>query len=957
MKKTRKQVLLTDAREMLKSGTYLIATDRGDFFLGLDDCRFDGMAYLFENCFVRLAISMFDKGGETVYATVKIECKTDLVLYHVSFRIATPKAMQELVFYKSFIDAPAAGFLRCGEFGFYIGVENPFFHVTGENGDVVVTYQPSLMLKKGEQYESDALFFGVYQPWGELVSEQATMNLESMKSGVKRTRFFNPSGEIPLDRAEIHAMRRYVTEYYDVMGKQFDNILYYFFYPHKGLPTTKEKERIFYDQIDRFTALQGDIVVFNPHVKTTLPTEEQPYWELLPEGSSAQRIFEYATKKGLRCGYYMGCAFHGEGGNAALLPFMPQKTEWKKRDCFENIADENCLACDEYLDWWYTVQENTIEKYQLGYWAWDPGPGNGNDCFAQNHGHIPGKGEYKGWRNSLRLLERLKKRFPNLFLQSFYGRKEYGLWGFRYFSQHEVYWEQTLLYGATLHNDFSDYRINAHGTRLQNLWSMNYRFLPAHIGHGLVTRMGESYYDPELDRAIDFIGWKYSLLSAIAYCGSITHCNLPDKIEHIEGMEAFYQKWIRWAREHYEYCNYAVPISDAVGNGLVDGIARIKGDRGQLFLFNSSPQMIWKDIVLDERLGFDTDRAFYFHLLYCERVDLGDESVSYRGAFKMGDHLSIELPPYGAVVLEMKGEAAKQRIDKISCCTHILSQYWDERGAPFVPFDHPAYDSLVLFATARFGHAVKDALARSIVPNKHFVAGKLEEWKQAGIPFNFTTSFPDRLLTYISISGLKMPSSIDLRINGEAVRVERFCLEDQPVLHYAYIEDYVIWDHENTFELRFSDLSRDSFMGLYFEYPDVQDGIEALQNVLPEKDLVSGAYADDTLVIDSFAVTPQVLYQYDCEFEVIVKTKVPYERIETVYFLHPTQPQMPSLQYDPIKDVWYGRYRTGDRRFQIFSNSKIYAVIKAKDGGIGPKKYQSFSVVYGELPNQVPEKG
>ena len=68
--------------------------------------------------------------------------------------------------------------------------------------------------------------------------------------------------------------------------------------------------------------------------------------------------------------------------------------------------------------------------------------------------------------------------------------------------------------------------------------------------------------------------------------------------------------------------------------------------------------------------------------------------------------------------------------------------------------------------------------------------------------------------------------------------MERFCLEDQPVLHYAYIEDYVIWDHENTFELRFSDLSRDSFMGLYFEYPDVQDGIEALQNVLTEKDLV-----------------------------------------------------------------------------------------------------------------------
>lgn len=127
------------------------------------------------------------------------------------------------------------------------------------------------------------------------------------------------------------------------------------------------------------------------------------------------------------------------------------------------------------------------------------------------------------------------------------------------------------MFGATLHNDFNDYRINAHGTRLQNLWSMNYRFLPANIGHGLVTRMGEGYYDPYVEKANDLIGWKYSLLSAIACCGSVTHCNLPDKLENISEMPAFYDKWIRWAKENYRFCRYTIPISDNVANGVLDG--------------------------------------------------------------------------------------------------------------------------------------------------------------------------------------------------------------------------------------------------------------------------------------------------------------------------------------------------------------------------------------------------
>lgn len=937
-----KKSLQAKAAVAVKDCSILIETDKGNFAFSKSDLN----GNRFENEFAGFTASFFDKCGETVYKTVTVDCKTDLTVYRISFIIPKPKGLQEVIFYKTFIDAPAAGFLRCGEYGFYVGAENPFFTVTETAEGIVIAYEPSLILKSGESYETDAFFCGGYTSTGELVAEGEPINLEAINTGIKRARFFNPNSDILLDRAEIKAMRDYVTEYYDVIKQRFDNILYYFFYPHNRVIENEEQERECYGQIDRFAKLQGDLIAFNPHAKTVIPTEEKPYWELQPEGSVAERIAKYVAKKGLRYGYYMGCAFNGEGGNAALLPFMPHKTEWKKRDQNGNIASENCLACDGYLDWWGTVQENTIEKYNLGYWAWDPGPGNGNDCFADNHGHIPGKGEYKGWRNSLRLLERLKNRFPDLFLQSFYGRKEYGFWGFKYFSQHEVYWEQTVMFGATLHRDFSDYRMNAHGTRLQNLWSMQYRFIPAHLGHGLVTRMGESYFDREIEKASDLLGWKYSLISAIAYCGSVTHCNLPDRLEHLPDVEEFYKKWITWAKESYGYCKYAVPLSDDVTDGVIDGIARINKDKGQIFLFNSSPAFVQKQITLDQKIGIDTDKQFYLRLLYCERTELGEKPITYGSRFRMGDVLHITLPPYGAAVFELTDSAAEQNIEAIPCVNHTVGEFRFSDGKQFSPFEHAECDRISLFTEVRFSHAVREALNRAYTPNKEFITRKIAEWKEKGIPFNFTTAFPERLLVYIPISGAKLPRKIELMINGQNVTVEDYRLRGRTVLHYAFIEDFIAWDGENRFELRMEGLAENSFMGLYFEFPDVENGMIAAPNTVREKPTVPAVHSDPSLVIDSLSVTPDVIPDTEVEITVKVKTAVPKEEIEAVYFLHPTKPQMPSLRYDATENCWKGVFKTGRRCLNIFCNNTVYAWIKAKNGGIGPKKYRKISVTY-----------
>jgi hypothetical protein len=138
-------------------------------------------------------------------------------------------------------------------------------------------------------------------------------------------------------------------------------------------------------------------------------------------------------------GFYLGCAAHGGEGNAAGLSFRPDKPEWKKSDAAGRRAPDNCLACDDYYEWWFTVQNGTIQKYNLSNWSWDPSLGSGMNCYDESHGHIAGKGAYKGWRRCIELMGRLKAAKKDLFIQGFYGTKNFGLWGLKHVDQHEVY--------------------------------------------------------------------------------------------------------------------------------------------------------------------------------------------------------------------------------------------------------------------------------------------------------------------------------------------------------------------------------------------------------------------------------------------------------------------------------------------------------------------------------------
>jgi hypothetical protein len=350
----------------------------------------------------------------------------------------------------------------------------------------------------------------------------------------------------------------------------------------------------------------------------------------------------------------MGVAAQMEHGNAAALPFAPSRSDWKKVDSAGNVARENCLGSDAYADWWFKVQRNTIAKYKLSLWSWDPGPGNAFFCYSNQHGHIPGKGGYKGWRNTTAIMRRLKEEFTGLYYQGFYGRKEYGLWGLKYIDQHEAYWEQQAQYLASIHPDIHSDRMNADGVRLQSWWNQTFRFLPAVMNHALVHRLTQVYADdPKLKRVWDHTGWKYAFMSGLAIGGSITAPILPETLDDVTGYKAFYEKWLRWARKNFEYVKYNLPFGEQVQVGGIDGYARIKGDHGYIFLCNPGPRPARTQFILDDAIGLKARGRFTLKELYPYEDAYYFDETNRRGIYAAGNAVSVVVPAYQVVLLEL----------------------------------------------------------------------------------------------------------------------------------------------------------------------------------------------------------------------------------------------------------------------------------------------------------------
>ncbi|MCX6877402.1 MAG: hypothetical protein NTW21_26870 [Verrucomicrobia bacterium] len=564
----------------------------------------------------------------------------NLVLANTAFA----KPATDCVHYVTFIAAPTVEFIRFDKGGLFTGIENPYFKADLSEQGVALGFKPALILKPGEGYTSEPQFMGVCTKSGVMIED----------SGRDFRYNSNASGYKPLDRHETRAMRAFALDYLAPAQTKFLNINYQFFHPLPQMPRSENDKDYFTKTIDTFAAIGGDMIIFKPLHPYSKPTAERAFWDVVPDDANhpARQICDYAKNKNISYGFYMGCAAHGGEGDAAGLNFRPDKPEWKKSDDAGRRAPDNCLGCDDFYEWWFTVQDNTIQKYNLSNWSWDPSLGSGMNCYDESHGHFANQGGYKGWRRCIELMARMKAAKPGLFIQGFYGTKNFGLWGLKNVDQHEVYNEQAMCV-STRHNQISDDRQNADGLRFQNNWSMRFRFSPAVMGHALTHRVSEGGFDPELVKAWDYDGWQYAVMSSLAVSGSIMPTILPYQTDLVPGLAGFYQKWQRWAKENFAYVNCTEPFGEQVQPGAVDGYARIKGEHGFVFLFNGNPRPSRITFEVGDEINLQAKGDYQFAEIYPSDKEMLVLDDNGKSVFALGEIASITVPANSCYLLEL----------------------------------------------------------------------------------------------------------------------------------------------------------------------------------------------------------------------------------------------------------------------------------------------------------------
>ncbi len=190
-------------------------------------------------------------------------------------------------------------------------------------------------------------------------------------------------------------------------------------------------------------------------------------------------------------------------------------------------------------------------------------------CYGTNHGHEPGNCEFQQYLNVTGLIAELRRRYPNLIIEIYWGLKEAGTWGHRGLNSLENLYENNSPAppGMTAADDL----------RFQHWYNHNYRFLPTYLNLAHINFAKEAN------------GALYSILSCLS---ASTHASTADWTDFTTDAEAdeiygVLRQWKAWASDHLDYLRDRIDLfGQPCREGGIDGTAHIIRDRGFIFAFN-----------------------------------------------------------------------------------------------------------------------------------------------------------------------------------------------------------------------------------------------------------------------------------------------------------------------------------------------------------------------------------
>lgn len=293
----------------------------------------------------------------------------------------------------------------------------------------------------------------------------------------------------------------------------------------------------------------------------------------------------------------------------------------------------SCPACRDYMEHQLNVLCAIFDKYAPRLWCFDgrwmgfheiAGYGYGtikeSPCYAENHGHLPGKSRYMEWKNIEAFKKALRERYPNLCLEQYYGMKRGSTWGLTYLNSDENFFETS----------------GTDDNRFQNWHNENDRFRPTYLNYASV--FGET---PE--------EFEYSIISALS-CAEYAQLSRGYRgLRDYPECRDILKRWKRWADENHRYLKDRTHLFGCPGDVAVDGSAHLIDGEGYVFLFCTVEEEAEAELSFEQFPGISEETLV--SAVYPESVAAGTLSpdVSFR----------LSMKPHTAAVLKLTKKETK----------------------------------------------------------------------------------------------------------------------------------------------------------------------------------------------------------------------------------------------------------------------------------------------------------
>jgi hypothetical protein len=775
-------------------------------------------------------------------------------------------------------------FLRYPGHGVFVTLQNPLGQWKRQGERVSLAYPPDMVWQpRTSAFVSDRVCIGVYTPSGVTFPAHATPEWRLVPAGT-------PAPGPQIDVAEVDAAVDCARAFLSYHPTVPERVMVGWCVNDYQIDISKPEGRTEYKRIiDQVAAIGGKRLLFAPANSAESSLEQNrdawgwenllwftmgqkvrkgewdPVKDKLPE--SVQEMVDYAKARDIRFLAYV----------YPSLPFMQQK-EWTS--WVPNGNPGGYLGADtgqrSFQDWLIGklvhFQKNTgAGGFSFDHWwiAYEETPSS----------------KYAQWAGCRRILQELRRQIPDVVMD---GRQQYhgfGVW--------------TWLAGSYPHPLVSDEqpesfpafpdlhwsRVSADRQRRSSWYYRQECFAPVEILPGYMTHQtarndaqGVCRRDRFRPADWDLLGWKYSVISAIAsapYHLIVNYIPARDERE-FKAFSPADQKWFRdwfdWTECNIDVLRNSKPIIGAPQVGRADGWAAFRGEKGFVFLFNPNYRALPAEFALDETIGLKGGKRFVLKQLYPDAQAGRLVAPPGKVFWNRGDNVRMPVAGAEAVVLEVApapdsleqpwlagavGQAALngQRLDlsgvrgetgteqelvvALPADASVKALYVNGVKTAFRQ-DGSQVTAKVRFAGVPFaarqqlgavgpGFAEATFKAEAAIPARVFkqLEGRKRSWpvdysaeERAAVWLN-----SDRLLLYINVAELSDEKMSDpvLRVDGEVVPVTRAytaIVKSNPrntfTGWYADVSSLKA-DAKHTFEVELPKLGPGQFQGLFFD--------------------------------------------------------------------------------------------------------------------------------------------